>query len=340
LVHWRGSPPPIPSPPPSAPPPPVIAVSGGNGTQGSNDSVPVNVCDLAGWLCADPADISTYRDIILLSLTINEGLEVVEAENIDDLFVTLAETADVAKAQIFAQLESLSESVTRVNISIACSDAAIADADASELRHPLRDAESATETFAVPVAETPLIQVIRLPDHIPIPGETVGDAKSPSRTRLLATALPAGQHPAAAYVAASAASTAAATVAAEGAVVSVDGDAPLLSLTTTESASPSPPPPSPPAPDDSYYNRMRSVAGLHLVWVMPFIAFGIMSCCALWWCASSYRMHEETPELFVAQEVAVRKAGPDASFITVGEEDIAEASGRIRSLRDSLARRA
>ena len=88
--------------------------------------------------------------------------------------------------------------------------------------------------------------------------------------------------------------------------------------------------------DRDYYHRMRRLASLHLQWVLPVIAFLVITCCMMWWCVSSHTMHDEKEELFLAAQTHEQKYKGQEGFITViADDEVEEASVRLRQQREA-----
>jgi len=86
--------------------------------------------------------------------------------------------------------------------------------------------------------------------------------------------------------------------------------------------------------DIDYFRRMRSLAALHLLWVFPVLFFVLCACAVSWWCFSSHRIHEEKEELYVAAQTKAERKGSKGEMLTVvDEEEVEEASLRLRYAR-------
>ena len=81
--------------------------------------------------------------------------------------------------------------------------------------------------------------------------------------------------------------------------------------------------------DRDYYHRMRRLASLHLVWVLPVVGFLVLTCCCMWWCVSSHTIHDEKEELFMATQAHAQKNRGEGGFITVIEDEEVEAASAI-----------
>jgi hypothetical protein len=293
---------------------------------------------MASWLCDDSESPPTNQ--VTLSMIVTEGLTAaISDESLGDLADVLNEITDTLASDMAFSVISLAKSSTQVNVTIYFTAEAIAEAAAEELTSVLGTATAATYELALPITQDPVIFEEAVPDFITTVWLLADDENlddSISHWRGNAVAASANRRAAKLRRAVAVARTRAREGRSEQAAAH--------SVQPLSSAPPPLPPLQPPnsTVSDDYYSLMRSIASLHLVWLLPIIGFLLLTCCCIWWCVSEHRMHEEEQEVYVASEEHMRRnsaVGREAFLNVIGDEEIEEVSTRVMLQRADKSRR-